>query len=482
MMNFHNTQISSYGRSAYTALILLSFFVIGSVVPIQAEELKRLPSSQQELKMSFAPLVKQTSEAVVNVYAERMVRQRSPFDGDPFFERFFGRQMPNRTERQSSLGSGVVIDQSGIVITNHHVIEGADDIKVAFSNGREYSSRILLKDESVDIAILQIQDDRRNSPGFKALTFGDSDALEVGDIVLAIGNPFGVGQTVTSGIVSALARNQVGVSDFGFFIQTDAAINPGNSGGALIDMNGNLIGINTAIFSRSGGSNGIGFAIPANMVRAVTTAAIGGNDTFVRPFIGATFEPVTSDIAEALGLNRAIGALVSSLIPGGPAERAGLRSGDVVFAFDGQPIQHPDALGYRLATAGIGAIVELGVHSRGRNRGVRIKLAEPPREREPQTQVITGRVPFSGAEVAELNSYLADQLNLPANRKGIVILGIERGSRAQRYGFRPGDVITALSNRQIASMAEFENALGRSTSLWRVELIRDGRRIRQILR
>jgi S1-C subfamily serine protease len=257
MTNFQNNFVGLCWVNARMALFTFCLFVFGGVVSATAEDLKRLPSSQQELKMSFAPLVKQTSEAVVNVYAERMVKQRSPFSGDPFFERFFGRQMPNRTERQSSLGSGVVIDASGIVITNHHVIEGADDIKVAFSNGREYSSRILLKDESVDIAILQIEDDRRDSPGFKALTFGNSDALEVGDIVLAIGNPFGVGQTVTSGIVSALARNQVGVSDFGFFIQTDAAINPGNSGGALIDMNGNLIGINTAIFSRSGGSNGI---------------------------------------------------------------------------------------------------------------------------------------------------------------------------------------------------------------------------------
>ena len=482
MTNFQSNIVGLCWKKFRIAAITMLLFVVGGVISSVADELKRLPSSHQELKMSFAPLVKQTSEAVVNVYAERMVKQRSPFDGDPFFERFFGRQMPNRTKRQSSLGSGVVIDASGIVITNHHVIEGADDIKVAFSNGREYSSRILLKDESVDIAILQIQDERRNSPGFKALTFGDSDALEVGDIVLAIGNPFGVGQTVTSGIVSALARNQVGVSDFGFFIQTDAAINPGNSGGALIDMNGNLIGINTAIFSRSGGSNGIGFAIPANMVRAVTSAAIGGNDTFVRPFIGATFDPVTSDIAEALGLNRAIGALVSALVPDGPAEQAGLREGDVVFAFNGQPVQHPDALGYRLATAGIGSTVELGVHSRGRNRGVQIKLAEPPRDLAPQTRVITGRVPFSGAEVAELNPYLADQLKLPANRKGIVILGIERGSRAQRYGFKPGDIITALSNRPMDTLSALESVLERSTSLWRVEIIRNGRRIRQVLR
>lgn len=216
--------------------------------------------------------------------------------------------MPNRTEKQSSLGSGVIVTAGGLVVTNNHVIDGADDIKVALADGREFSSKVLLKDDRVDLAILQIDAKEQ----FPVLSLGNSDAIEVGDLVLAIGNPFGVGQTVTSGIVSGLARNQVTQGDFGFFIQTDASINPGNSGGALMNMAGELIGINTAIFSKGGGSNGIGFAIPANLVRVFVAAAERGDASFERPYIGATFDPVTSDVAEALGLHRPAARLSSA--------------------------------------------------------------------------------------------------------------------------------------------------------------------------
>ena len=232
-----------------TVLVVLSL-----AAPAAGQDARAVPQSRTEMQLSFAPLVKQTANAVVNVYAERVVERRSIFEGDPFFEEFFGQQMPNRTQKQSSLGSGVIVGKSGIVVTNNHVIEGADDIKVALADGREYPSKVILKDERVDLAVLKIESDEE----FGVLPLGDSDAVEVGDLVLAIGNPFGVGQTVTSGIVSALARNQVKAGDFGFFIQTDASINPGNSGGGLINMNGELIGINTAIFSRGGGSNGVG--------------------------------------------------------------------------------------------------------------------------------------------------------------------------------------------------------------------------------
>ncbi len=272
-----------------------------------------MPQSRSEMQLSFAPLVKQTANAVVNVYAERVVERRSIFAGDPFFEEFFGQRMPNRTEKQSSLGSGVIVGRNGLVVTNNHVIEGADDIKVALADGREFPCKIILKDDRLDLAVLKIQSD---GP-FDIVPIGDSDAVEVGDLVLAMGNPFGVGQTVTSGIVSALARNQISNGDFGFFIQTDAAINPGNSGGGLINMKGELIGINTAIFSRGGGSNGVGFAIPANLVKVFVASAEGGNGSFIRPFVGATFEPVTSDVAEALGLERARGALVTAVVAGG---------------------------------------------------------------------------------------------------------------------------------------------------------------------
>lgn len=468
----------SFGLTIYLNIITMSW--LGSIHPAQAQIYtdQQVPTSQAQMQLSFAPLVKQTADAVVNVYAERLVQQRSPFSNDPFFERFFGQQFPNRSQRQSSLGSGVVIDQSGIIVTNHHVIEGADDIKVAFSDGREFESRILLKDERVDLAILQI-----NEFGtFPFLEFGDSDALEVGDLVLAIGNPFGVGQTVTSGIVSALARNQVGVADFGFFIQTDAAINPGNSGGALVDMDGRLIGINTAIFSRSGGSNGIGFAIPANMVQAIASAALEGNDSFVRPYLGATFDEVTPDIAESLGLNVARGALVTQVRDNGPAARGGLRPGDVLTTYNGQKIEHPDALGYRLATSRIGDLVELGVISRGRDRTIDVLLEQPPAQAEVRPVLLEGDHPFSGAQVMALNPDLAQRLDMPVNRKGIVIVGIERGSRAARYQFRPRDILVAIGSRPTETVSDLQDILARGALAWRVEVIRGNQRIRQVLR
>ena len=443
------------------------------------DPVRRPPPDRGTMQMSFAPLVKQTAPAVVNVYADRLVQRRSsPFAGDPFFEQFFGQRFPGRTERQSSLGSGVIIESRGIVITNNHVIENADDVRVALADGREFESRVLLKDDRFDLAVLQI--DGRGP--FPVIDFGDSDALEVGDIVLAIGNPFGVGQTVTSGIVSALARNRVGVSDFGFFIQTDAAINPGNSGGALIDMNGRLIGINTAIFSRSGGSNGIGFAIPANLVRAVAESAESGRESFERPWIGASFEPVTPDIAEALGLGRALGALVSAVERGGPADKAGLRPGDIVYAFNKQPIEHPDALGYRLATAGIGSTAEMGVITRKGRSVLRMKLEPAPKDDPRARATLTGRNPFAGASVAEISPRVADQLRLPPGLKGVVVIDTPRNSLAARYGVRPGDVIAVINGTEITTVAGLEQVLADGARTWRFDLIRNGQRIRQVIR
>jgi Do/DeqQ family serine protease len=438
-----------------------------------------IPQSRDQIQLSFAPLVRQTAPSVVNVYASRMVQSRSPFAGDPFFERFFGQQFQNRPEQESSLGSGVVIDPSGIVITNNHVIDGADDIRIAFADGTEYASRVVLKDESVDLAVLRIEG---GSGDFPALPFGDSDAVEVGDLVLAIGNPFGVGQTVTSGIVSALARNQVGVSDFGFFIQTDAAINPGNSGGALIDMAGNVVGINTAIYSRSGGSIGIGFAIPANMVRAVVSAAEAGGDRFVRPYIGATFDNVTGEIAEALGLPRASGALVSNVAEGGPAAEAGLQPGDVVTTLNGVSVEHPDALGYRLATTGIGNRAVLGVIARGETRQVEMVLAPPPEMAADAQLYIDSASPLAGALVADLTPALLDRLRLRTRARGSVVLEVDRGSPAARFGLRPGDVIISVNGTPIESAAMLGAVLERGAALWRFDIDRNGQIIRQFVR
>ncbi|UHS56774.1 DegQ family serine endoprotease [Agrobacterium vaccinii] len=447
--------------------------------PLLAQDNKTVPSSTAEMQLSFAPLVKRTAGAVVNVYAERLVQKRaSPFAGDPFFEQFFGQQSPNRTEKQSSLGSGVIATASGLVVTNNHVIDGADDIKVALADGREFSSKVLLKDDRLDLAVLQIDAKEQ----FPVLALGNSDATEVGDLVLAIGNPFGVGQTVTSGIVSALARNQVTQGDFGFFIQTDASINPGNSGGALMNMAGELIGINTAIFSRGGGSNGIGFAIPANLVRVFLAAAEKGDTSFQRPYVGATFDPVTSEVAEALGLKRARGALVVSVVKDGPAEKAGIEPGQVVTAVNGIEVEHPDALGYRLTTAGIGKSAKISLIDKGKEKTVTIALDTAPETAPRDERLLEGRNPFAGATVANLSPKLADELRMSTSTTGVVITDVKRSSPAARVGFQPKDIIVSLNGADMASTADVEHALEDNPGFWRLEIIRDGQRIRQFLR
>ncbi|WP_105384627.1 DegQ family serine endoprotease [Neorhizobium alkalisoli] len=455
-------------------------FVLALLCPVSAmaQEQKTVPQSRQEMQLSFAPLVKQRAGAVVNVYAERVVQRVNPFAGDPFFEQFFGQRMPNRSEKQSSLGSGVILSADGLVVTNNHVIEGADDIKIALADGREFACDVMLKDERVDLAVLRIKAKEQ----FPVLPVADSDHVEVGDLVLAIGNPFGVGQTVTSGIVSALARNQVTTGDFGFFIQTDASINPGNSGGALMNMNGELIGINTAIFSRGGGSNGVGFAIPANLVKVFLASAAEGKTSFDRPYVGATFDAVTSDVAEALGLKTARGALVVRLVEGGPADRAGLKPGEVVTAVNGIAVEHPDALGYRLTTAGLGKQATLAVQTAEGQREVTIALNTAPETTPPDDRLLEGRNPFAGLHVANLSPKLATELRIPAEKAGVVVTDVARGSPAARYGFEPGDIVISLNGTTVASTKALEGMLDDDPGFWRVEIERKGQRIRQFFR
>src|ERR1700758_564646 len=325
---------------ATAALIVIVAAPLGAGAQERTPE-RRVPSSANELRLSYAPVVRRAAPAVVNVYAAKTVAVRNPLFDDPIFRRFFG--VPGAPGGQGepvqrSLGSGVLVDAEGLVVTNNHVIEGADQVRVSLADKREFEADMVLKDSRSDLAVLRI---RAQNERFPALELADSDALEVGDVVLAIGNPFAVGQTVTHGIVSAVARTQVGITDYQFFIQTDAAINPGNSGGALVDLNGRLIGINTAIFSRSGGSQGIGFAIPANMVRVVVGSAKGGSTAVKRPWLGARLQAVTPEIADGLGLKRPEGALVASVVAQGPAARAGLRTGDLILTVDGLSVEDP---------------------------------------------------------------------------------------------------------------------------------------------
>jgi Do/DeqQ family serine protease len=464
--------------SRLLAASFLALFLLGFGGFAAAQE-RRVPSSTAELTLSYAPIVQRVAPAVVNVYAAKVVENRTPIFDDPFFRRFFGG--PNsslpREQVQRSLGSGVIVDPSGLVVTNNHVIEGASEVKVALADKREFEAELVLKDTRSDLSVMRLKGVREK---FSALELGNSDELQVGDVVLAIGDPFGVGQTVTHGIVSALARTQVGITDYQFFIQTDAAINPGNSGGALVDIHGRLIGINTAIFSRSGGSQGIGFAIPANMVRVVVASAKGGGTAVKRPWLGAKLQLVTPDIAEGLGLKRPIGALVGSVAPDSPAGRAGLKTGDLILAVDGQTIEDPNAFDYRFATKPLGGAAQLGVLRGGREAKIPVALETAPDTRRDEV-VIRTRSPFLGAKVANLSPALADELRIDSGKDGVAIVEIADGSVAANVGFKAGDLIVSVNGERIASTQDLERATKNPKRLWRVTIQRGGQQISVVL-
>jgi Do/DeqQ family serine protease len=444
----------------------------GFALPALAQD-RKVPSSQAELMLSYAPIVQRVQPAVVNVYAAKVVQNHNPFMDDPIFRRFFGLQGGPQEQMQRSLGSGVMVDPSGLVVTNVHVIEGADQVKVSLSDKREFEAEIVLKDPRSDLAVLRLKDVHEKFP---TLDFANSDQLMVGDVVLAIGNPFGVGQTVTHGIISALARTQVGITDYQFFIQTDAAINPGNSGGALVDMSGRLAGINTAIYSRSGGSQGIGFAIPANMVRVVVASAKSGGKTVKRPWLGAKLQTVTPEIAESLGLRSPTGALVASVVPNSPAARAGLKSADLITAVDGQTIEDPNAFDYRFATHPLGGTSELDIQRSGKPFRVNVPLETAPDIGRNEI-VLTSRSPFQGAKVSNISPAVADELHLDADTQGVVVTEIADDSTAANVGFQKGDIILAVNNTKVAKTSDLERATSQSSRLWRITLVRGGQQI-----
>ena len=459
-------------RFATTVISALMLFLAS---PLAWAEERVVPGSTAELQLSFSPVVKRTTPAVVNVYAQRVaaVAQGNRFFDDPFFRRFFGDDGSfgrPRERVQNSLGSGVIVDPAGLIVTNNHVIANGTDIKVVLADRREFEARVLLADERTDLAVLKIDVPDEELP---ALTLGDSDALEVGDLVLAIGNPFGVGQTVTSGIVSALARTKVGVSDYQFFIQTDAAINPGNSGGALVSMKGELIGINTAIFSRSGGSIGIGFAIPTNMVKTVVATAESGSDAIKRPWLGAELQDVTSDIATSLGMARPEGTMVVSLHPQSPLAASGLRRGDVILAIEGKPVENAQELGYRVATTAIGSNTIVEYQRKGERRETQVTMVAAPETVERQDTQIEGRNPLAGAVAANLSPAVADELGMPANTEGVAIVKLE-GGPARRF-FKRGDIVLEINGVMIDSVDALRKVLESDARLWRVVIDRGGR-------
>ena len=456
-------------------MVIVFAVLAGICAPALGQE-RVVPESQVAVKQSFSPVVKKAAPAVVNVYVQHRVEQTaSPFLDDPFFRQFFGDSFGIPRERiENSLGSGVLASPNGVVVTNNHVIQGSGEaeITVALSDGREFPAKVVLKDDQSDLAVLRLD---AKGVQFPSIVFADSDSLEVGDLVLAIGDPFGVGQTVTSGIVSALARTQVGISDYQFFIQTDAAINPGNSGGALVDMDGKLVGINTAIFSRSGGSHGIGFAIPSNMVRLVVQAALKGGKV-QRPWLGASLQPVTPDIAESLGLAAPSGALVSNVRANGPAARAGLQAGDVVVGVDDKPVQDPHAFQYRFVTKGIGGQANLSVLRKGQKLTTTIALIAPIEDPPRDARDLGGHHPLTGCKIANLSPAVAQELGIDDDsRMGVVVLDVKDKTPAARIGVKRGDIVVAVNNEKVKSVAQLVSVLDLAGGGWRLSVERDGK-------
>jgi Do/DeqQ family serine protease len=452
--------------------LILALLLLAAAPPANAQT-RTPPANRELIHLSFAPVVKRAAPAVVNVFSRRVVRTAqgpAALFNDPFFRRFFGDQLPLGVPRErveNSLGSGVILQSDGFIVTNYHVIRDAQEVLVVLADRREFEARIALVDERADLAVLKIDVHGETLP---ALDIGDSDKLEVGDLVLAIGNPFGVGQTVTSGIVSGLART-IGTNDFRSFIQTDAAINPGNSGGPLVDLDGRLVGINTAIFSQSGGSIGIGFAIPTNMVHILLQAAASGGKV-VRPWLGATGQAVTAEIAQSLGLPRPEGVLIKEVVAAGPAAQAGVHVGDVLLQVDGHAIEDPEGLRFRIATLSANTAARLTLWRGGQVRDVAVTVATPPEQPPREPTSLKGRHPLSGANVANLNPAFADEVGLDSNARGVVVTALASGSIAERLGIEPGDVVVSLNKSPVETVAQLQELIGATAPPWVVTVKR----------
>ncbi|WP_417496503.1 Do family serine endopeptidase [Maricaulis sp.] len=457
------------------ASILFAAPVAAQDVDLAAAQDRIVPESRVEMQLSFAPIVREVAPAVVNVFSRRVVNNQNRFANDPVFSRMF-RSQPRE---QNSLGSGVIVDQSGVIVTNYHVVADATELRVVLADRREFEATVLLTDEATDLAVLKIETDEP----LPMLPFNMTDDPEVGDLVLAIGNPFGVGQTVTSGIVSALARTDVGQTDFASFIQTDAAINPGNSGGALVDMRGQLIGVNSMIFSRSGGSNGIGFAIPVEMVRRVVDTALSEGE-LIRPWLGARLQPVTGDIASSFGMVRPRGALVSEVYPRAAADDGGLRQGDIVLAVDGHEISNDAGARFRLAIRGAGEAARFTVLRGEDELELDVPVLPAPGATTPDPLPVEGRNPLSGVRLVQLSPAFNETVGLDPFLDGVVVMNVQRRSVAARYGFRPGDRLVSLMGQPIETLDDAASIATRfdGEREWPIVLDRRGQRYQPTLR
>lgn len=429
-----------------------------------------VPKSKEEIRFTFAPIVKKVSPAVVNIYAARLVHM-SPMAQDPFFQHFFGRTrlFGNTKPRvQRSLGSGVIVRGDGIVITNHHVIENAQEIKVVLQDGEEYAAKVVVKDPRTDLAALKIE---AAKPSFPHLELEDADDLLVGDLVLAIGNPFGLGHTVTMGIVSGLARSEGGIEDFRSLIQTDAPINPGNSGGPLVTLEGKIVGINTAIYSKSGGSIGIGFAIPSNLVAPIIRAVDQGGKV-ERAWLGIAIKPQ----------DRQKGVLIKKVYPKSPAEKAGLREGDLILEIGGHRVLTAEALKFRMATLPIGSETSIIFLRKGQKITLPLRIEVP--EDVPGNQVLQlsggASHPLAGMGVTMLSPMVAETFGLEYEGKGLVIVAVQSSMRASFLGLRPGDILLEINGVTLKTFKDLERALLGKKRNWAITFKRDGKK-RQVM-
>ncbi|MCA0922713.1 trypsin-like peptidase domain-containing protein [Pseudooceanicola nanhaiensis] len=455
-----------------TALVLLTLSLPAALTALPVNAETRVPMSQAEISMGFAPVVKKATPAVVNIYAKRIVQSRSPFADDPFFSEFFRNFGQGRPQVQNSLGSGVLLSDDGIVVTNFHVVGRADEIRIVLNNRAEYDADVLLADEEADLAILKL----KGAHDMPHLTLRDSDDVEVGELVLAVGNPFGVGQTVSSGIVSGLARSGTATGNArGYFIQTDAPINPGNSGGALIDINGDLIGVNTSILSRSGGSNGIGFAIPSALVAQFVDQARDGKTDFERPWAGMTGQPVDAQMAQALGLDLPGGVLISELHDASPFLDAGFQVGDVVMDVDGEPVNTPAEMLFRMTIAGLGHATEVTRFRDGKPQNVTVDLIDAPEEPARNSVTLPERSVIPGLVLERINPAVMAELGLPLSSSGVVVA--DPGPMGPRAGLKAGDVLQSVNGASIATTEEAQSALADPGRWLELVLLRGGQRM-----